>query len=101
MVEEKKEEKAQEAAQPKVEEKVQGTPAAGAQTAPAQAPSQSAQKAAPVKKERSANCGACNKSIKNKRWYYRNGKYYCTKRCWKTASKKKEEAPKEAAAEKK
>ena len=37
-------------------------------------------------------CASCNKSIKNKRWYYRNGKYYCSKRCWQTASKK-EKAP--------
>lgn len=43
--------------------------------------------------ERPSNCAACNKSIKRKRWYYRNGKYYCTKKCWKTAAKK-EEKPK-------
>jgi len=47
------------------------------------------------KKEKPANCANCNKSIKNKRWYYRDGKYYCTKRCWKLTLKK-EEAPKEA-----
>ncbi len=39
------------------------------------------------KAERPANCVVCNKSIK-KRWYYRNGKYYCTKTCWQTALKK-------------
>ena len=49
---------------------------------------------APVKKEKPANCASCKKSIKNKRWYYRNGKYYCTKRCWITTKKpaKTEEA---------
>lgn len=52
---------------------------------------------APVAKERPANCAACNKSIKKKRWYYRNGKCYCTKRCWKTTVKK-EEKPKEGEA---
>lgn len=53
--------------------------------------------AAPAKVERPANCVVCNKSIKlRKRWYYRNGKYYCTKRCWKTAVKKEEEKPREA-----
>lgn len=47
-----------------------------------------------VKKERPANCAVCNKSIKKLRWYYRNGKYYCTQRCWKTTLKKTEEAQK-------
>lgn len=44
------------------------------------------------KKEKPANCAVCNKSIKKKRYYYRNGKYYCTKRCWKTTIKKEEKA---------
>ena len=44
------------------------------------------------KKEKPANCAACNKSIKKKRFYYRNGKHYCTKRCWKTTVKKEEKA---------
>jgi hypothetical protein len=42
------------------------------------------------KKEKPANCAVCNKSIRKKRYYYRNGKYYCTKRCWKTTIKKEE-----------
>ncbi len=49
-----------------------------------------------VKRERPANCEGCKKSIKNKRWYYRNGKYFCTKRCWSTTDKKSaktQEAP--------
>jgi len=36
------------------------------------------------------NCVQCNKSIKKIRWYYRDGKHYCTKRCWMTAKKSKE-----------
>jgi late competence protein required for DNA uptake (superfamily II DNA/RNA helicase) len=54
-------------------------------------------KKASTTKEKPANCASCNKSIKKKQWYYRNGKYYCSKRCWKTASKKekKPEAPQE------
>ncbi|MFA6357255.1 MAG: hypothetical protein WCY09_01105 [Candidatus Omnitrophota bacterium] len=45
------------------------------------------------KVEKQTNCPACNKLIKKLRRYYRNGKLYCTKRCWKTAlSKSKEEA---------
>jgi hypothetical protein len=32
--------------------------------------------------EKQTNCPACNKPIKKLRRYYRNGKFYCTKRCW-------------------
>ena len=49
-------------------------------------------KKAEAPKEKPSTCASCNKSIKNKRWYYRNGKYYCSKRCWQTAVKK-EKAP--------
>ncbi len=45
---------------------------------------------APAKKEKPSNCATCNKPIRKKRWYYRNGKFYCTKTCWSTASKKEE-----------
>lgn len=31
------------------------------------------------------NCTSCNKPLKKARRYYRNGRYYCNKRCWKTA----------------
>lgn len=54
-----------------------------------------AKKAAEKKKEKPANCAVCNKSIKKKRYYYRNDKYYCTKRCWKTTVKKENKAAKE------
>ncbi len=43
------------------------------------------------KQKKPAECIVCNKSIKNK-WYYRNGKYYCTKSCWKKSKKKNEKA---------
>jgi endogenous inhibitor of DNA gyrase (YacG/DUF329 family) len=42
--------------------------------------------------EKQTNCPACGKPIKKLKRYYRNGKYYCTKKCW----KKSLEAPKEA-----
>jgi len=32
--------------------------------------------------ERQANCLACNKLIKKLKRYYRDGKFYCSKRCW-------------------
>ena len=28
------------------------------------------------------NCLACNKPIKKLKRYYRDGKYYCSKKCW-------------------
>lgn len=34
------------------------------------------------KAERQANCLACNKLIKKLKRYYRDGKFYCSKRCW-------------------
>lgn len=32
--------------------------------------------------ERQTNCLACNKLIKKLKRYYRDGKFYCSKRCW-------------------
>lgn len=40
------------------------------------------------KKEKLGNCGGCNKPIKKIRRYYRNGKYFCTKKCFKAFQKK-------------
>ncbi|HDP16388.1 MAG TPA: hypothetical protein ENN16_00870 [Candidatus Omnitrophica bacterium] len=37
--------------------------------------------------EKPANCMKCNKHLKRKSWYYRNGGYYCSKRCWRLAAK--------------
>ncbi len=34
------------------------------------------------------NCMQCNKRLKRKNWYYRNGSYFCNKRCWKATLKK-------------
>ncbi len=39
------------------------------------------QEAKPVE-EKQTNCLGCNKPLKKLRRYYRNGKYYCTKKCW-------------------
>jgi hypothetical protein len=67
--------------------------AAPAAAAPAPAPVQ--KKAAPEapksgKNNRPKNCSQCNKTLKRKTWYFRNGKYFCNKRCWKTSTKPKE-----------
>jgi hypothetical protein len=40
----------------------------------------------PEKTERPKECVSCGKDIQ-KRWYYREGKYYCGKGCWKKAKK--------------
>lgn len=49
-------------------------------------------------KMRPTNCLACNKAFKHRKWYYKDGNYFCTKRCWKkfAEEKKKEEAAKAA-----
>lgn len=40
--------------------------------------------------EKQTNCPACSKPIRKLKKYYRNGKFYCTKKCWKKAIKPKE-----------
>lgn len=32
--------------------------------------------------EKQTNCLACGKPIKKLKRYYRNGKFYCNKKCW-------------------
>jgi len=32
--------------------------------------------------EKQANCLGCSKPLKKIRRYYRDGKFYCTKKCW-------------------
>lgn len=44
--------------------------------------------------QKPTNCMKCNKRLQRKSWYYRNGGYYCSKRCWKLAeeaAKKKDD----------
>jgi hypothetical protein len=50
------------------------------------------------KAEKQTNCPACNKLIKKLKKYYRNGKFYCSKKCWRAFIDKSKE---EAGAEKK
>lgn len=48
-----------------------------------------------TKADKKVNCLSCNKVVKKLRRYYRDGKYYCTKKCWREFLKKsKEEAKK-------
>ena len=65
-----------------------------AEEAPPPAPAATAPAAAApgAKRVRATNCTQCNKRLNRKTQYYRNGKYFCSKRCWKdsTAAKPKE-----------
>lgn len=38
--------------------------------------------------EKQTNCLGCGKPIKKIKKYYRNGKFYCTKKCWQNAKEK-------------
>lgn len=38
--------------------------------------------------EKQTNCVACNKPIKKLKRYYRNGKFYCNKKCWRKSELK-------------
>jgi hypothetical protein len=57
---------------------------------------ESSQKSAPQKKEKPDKCEQCGKALGRVKWYYRNGGYYCTKRCWKEFRKKQEGEKKKA-----
>ncbi|MFA5145194.1 MAG: hypothetical protein WC723_04230 [Candidatus Omnitrophota bacterium] len=43
------------------------------------------------KVEKQTNCLACNKPIKKLKRYYRDGKFYCSKKCWSDFIKKSKE----------
>ncbi len=40
--------------------------------------------------EKQTNCLSCNKPIKKLKRYYREGKFYCSKKCWIKSKKDKE-----------
>ncbi len=41
-----------------------------------------------VRRVKSTNCAMCGKLIRRIKMYYRNGKYYCSKRCFKKMQEK-------------
>ena len=45
---------------------------------------------------RPATCVSCGKRLNRKQWYYRNGKYFCKKRCWVTENQKAAKETKDA-----
>lgn len=48
------------------------------------------QEAKPVV-EKQTNCLNCNKPIRKIKRYYRDGKFYCNKKCWQVFTKKSQE----------
>jgi len=46
------------------------------------APEATKEEAKQKKADKKANCLACNKVVKKLKRYYRNGKYFCSKKCW-------------------
>ncbi len=40
--------------------------------------------------EKQSNCLGCGKPIKKLKRYYRDGKFYCSKKCWRKSIKEKE-----------
>ncbi len=46
---------------------------------------------------RPSACAHCGKRLTYKSWYYRNGKHFCTRRCWNAAEEKAASASAEAA----
>lgn len=56
------------------------------------------EESAVVRRTKSANCAFCGKLVRRIKMYYRNGKYYCSKRCFKKMQEKiaKEQAETEA-----
>jgi hypothetical protein len=60
--------------------------------APAPAPAEKQEAAAKTdakpEKVKASNCAVCNKALKRGMWYYRNGKFFCNKRCWKKSTEK-------------
>lgn len=49
---------------------------------------------------RPANCTSCNKRLSLKSVYYRNGKWFCNRRCWDAEQVKLAEEAEKAAKEK-
>lgn len=45
---------------------------------------------------RPATCTSCGKRLGRKSWYYRNGSYFCRRRCWITHSAKAAEEAEKA-----
>ena len=54
-----------------------------------EAEAKEAKPAAPEKVVKPKECSVCSKNM-DKKWYYRDGAFYCGKGCWKKTKKKAE-----------
>jgi hypothetical protein len=61
---------------------------AEAKKEPAAAPAGKTEAGEKPARVKASNCVVCNKVLKRGNWYYRNGKFFCTKRCWKKSTEK-------------
>jgi len=64
------------------EETKQAQVTATPEKAPAQDVKPQAEKAKQPAAEKQTNCLGCNKPIRKLKRYYRDGKMYCNKKCW-------------------
>jgi hypothetical protein len=55
---------------------------------------QTAEAQSKPKVEKQTNCLGCNKPLRKLKRYYRNGKLYCSKKCWRDYIKKQKEEKK-------
>lgn len=106
----KEEAKNQEPAAPEAEAPKEAAPLAEAAPSAAPAAAQDVQTPAPAEAEapkkkenqlkstaptKPAECSACAKSLKHRNWYYREGAFYCTRRCYKKKLEEKAKAAQE------
>ena len=61
----------------------------------AQAPQAAPAPAEKPKVEKQTNCITCNKPIKKLKRYYRDGKFYCARKCYKDFLEKQKAEPKQ------
>jgi len=80
-VEEKKEEAKEEAVAPKAEEKKEEVAAPKAEEKKEEKKGNANQPKS-TKPPKPTECAACDKTLIKKLWYYRNGAFYCTKKCF-------------------
>jgi hypothetical protein len=57
-------------------------------------PVKTSEKQAKAPIEKQTNCLSCNKPLKKIKRYYRDQKYYCSKKCWRALLKKSKEEKK-------
>ncbi len=104
---EKKQEKPKEEAKPAKEEKPKEETAPATEEKPKKETKPAPKEEPPkkedekpkekAKQEKATACIKCGKTLSKKSWYYRNSKYYCGKRCWKTEKSELKSQEKEKA----